>query len=82
MTVPIDASATFRPGNAEPLFDMGPYFTPGGGAGTNWDIAPDGDRFVLLMSGTASTTEDLFSQPQMIIVRNWLEELKARVPVP
>ena len=82
VTVPIDGTATFRPGNAEPLFNMGPYFTPGGPAGTNWDIAPDGERFVLLMSGTASTTEDLFSQPQMIIVRNWFEELKARVPIP
>ena len=43
-------------------------------------VSPDGDRFLLLTSG-----RDLPAAPgsrQVIVVQNWFEELKARVPLP
>ena len=46
----------------------------------NHDIAPDGARFVTVLSnaaGEASTTRN-----EIVLVQNWFKELKARVPVP
>ena len=47
---------------------------PGG-----YDLSPDGDRFVMIKAGDA--TGDVDQQPQIILVQNWLEELKRLVPV-
>ncbi len=82
MVVPIETDPTFRQGTPQVLFNLTPYFTPGGGAGTYWDVAPDGERFLLIKRGATSTTEDPLAQPQIIVVRNWFEELQRLVPVP
>ena len=44
----------------------------------NHDIAPDGSRFVTVLADAGD--EESF-QPQINIVHNWFEELKARVPI-
>ena len=43
-------------------------------AGRDYDITPDGERFVVVLPSEES------SQPQINVVLNWFEELKARVP--
>ena len=43
--------------------------------GANYDVSPDGQRFLMVPGGAANLT-------QLNVVLNWFEELKARVPVP
>ena len=45
----------------------------------NFDIMPDGQRFMGLTAGTSDIPGS--STPQIQVVLNWLEELKQRVPV-
>ena len=78
MVVPVDAEPTFRHGAPEPLFSLSPYATVG--AGRLFDIAPDGNRFLVLKPETATDgDEDPFNG--IIFVQNWFEELRQRVPV-
>ena len=49
----------------------------GNNLGAGYDIGPGGDRFIMIRpSGEPGPDEEL------IVVLNWFEELKARVPVP
>jgi serine/threonine-protein kinase len=72
MAVPITTSSNIAFGAPRPLF-------PAAGYDTYWlfhvfAVAPDGQSF-LFMRGVASETD-----PQMVMVFNWLEELKTKVP--
>jgi len=71
MRVPVTLAPTFAHELPQPLFDVSPYQ---GGIGRNFDIAPDG-RF-LMIKGEERAAEE---QPELIVVLNWLEEVKARV---
>ena len=42
--------------------------------GSNYDIAPDGQRFLTVQGSDSNVT-------QLNVVLNWFEELKQRVPV-
>ena len=53
-----------------------------GPAGRQFDIAPDGDRFVFLRGGRDVQTSDDEPFNGLIFVENWFEELTARVPTP
>ena len=44
-----------------------------------WDILPDG-RFIGIVSGTVDATRS--APAEMLLVLNWFEELKKKVPVP
>ena len=70
MVVPIDVDPTFRPGSPEVLFGGDYYFVL---TGRHYDIAPDGKRFLMIKS-------ELKSEARIIVVQNWLEELKRLVP--
>ena len=58
------------------LFE-GPYMTePYAGDGVpNYDVSLDGQQFLMVRSAEAAET------PGFVVVENWFEELKARVPV-
>ena len=60
------------------LFDAGPYLT----AQSNRRIAvdPDGQRFLLLKDETGQTGTEDPTQPKIIVVINWFQELTERVP--
>ncbi len=77
MAASIDTEPTFRPGNPVVLFDAPNLLSAGGPRG--FDIAPDGQRFLMIKVGDA-TSED--ARPQINIVENWFQELLERVPVP
>jgi hypothetical protein len=48
---------------------------------SNWDIHPDGKRFLMMKSPTANIETEINSSLRKInIVLNWSEELKERVP--
>jgi serine/threonine protein kinase/Tol biopolymer transport system component len=85
MAVEVEKEPTFKRGNPKTLF-QGTYFfanimqkiivTP-------WDISPDGKKFLMIKPGasTAAAPTAAGPQPKIIVVTNWFEELKQRVPV-
>ena len=77
MVVPVQTETTFAAGNPELLFE-GNYF--GASSGRSFDIAPDGERFLMITQG--GTTDDTSTQTRIVVVENWLDELAQRVPVP
>jgi Tol biopolymer transport system component len=70
MAVPIRPGSTFSPGRSEVLFS-GPYGVPV--RGTQFDVSPDGKRFLMIKSATATPS------PRIVVVQNWNEELKRLV---
>ena len=83
MAVPVETDPTFRPGTPKVMFDLPRYYRSGRSRMyREWDIAPDGERFLLVNPGEVEVTDAGTTEPQMIVVQNWFEELKERVPVP
>jgi serine/threonine-protein kinase len=76
MTVPIRDGSSFMAGNTELLFE-GAYAEPV--PGPIYDVSPDGRRF--LMIKRAQSTNQTSTARQLVMVLNWVEELKERVPV-
>jgi serine/threonine-protein kinase len=77
MSVAVDptSTSTFKFGNATALF-TGPYFEALNSV--TYDVSPDGQRF-LMIKDAASTSDAPVAR--LVVVDNWLEELKRRVPV-
>jgi serine/threonine-protein kinase len=73
MAVPIDGREGFTAGLPKQLF-AGPYNFDA--QGRSWDVAPDG-RFLMLKPETVQQG----SNRTLVVVENWLEELKRLVPV-
>ena len=79
MVAEVETDPTFSPGTPTEAFDLSAYQT--GGGGRRYDLAPDGERFILRRSGGPQTADgDSFNG--LIFVENWFEELTARVPTP
>jgi dipeptidyl aminopeptidase/acylaminoacyl peptidase len=66
----VTADQTFTVGRQEVLFSMQNYL-PGGG-NPQYDVSPDGQRFVMLR------VTDLATDSELILVENWAEELSGR----
>jgi serine/threonine protein kinase len=83
MAVEIETEPTFKRGNPKILF-RGTYLSnsPLKITWTPWDIHPNGKKFLMikppLSTGAAPPVEA--PQPKIIVVTNWFEELKQRVP--
>ena len=45
-------------------------------AAASTDVFPDGKRFVMFKAPAADTMK----QPTVVVVQNWVEELRRRVP--
>jgi Tol biopolymer transport system component len=73
MAVPITTTPVFSPDSPRVLFE-GPFRIDGPFRG--YDVTPDGQRFLMV--------REVPQQParvsQMVLVQNWFEELKQRVP--
>ena len=78
--VSIDPGPPLSVGNSEVLFDHTPY-ARSPGATRNYDIAPDGQRFLMLSPQRASDPSAVVP-PQINVVLNWHQELLERVPIP
>ena len=77
MAVPVQTSgATFRWGNPVRVFDERPYAAPV--IDRNYDVSPDGRRFLMLKENAAGRANA--AAATMVVVLNWVEELKASVP--
>jgi serine/threonine protein kinase/Tol biopolymer transport system component len=70
MSVPVETQPTFKAGTPRVLFETSSYL----GAG-NYDVAPDGQHFVMIKQEGAST-----SPTELNVILNWFDELKRRAP--
>jgi len=80
IAVPVQTEPVFKPGNPEVLF-QGKYVPTPYQNRPMWDVHPDGKRF-LMMKDAASAGEPPTAPDsrKIVIVLNWFEELKQRVP--
>ena len=78
MRVPVETDPTFTAGNPEVLFKTQYYFAR---STRTYDIAPDGQRFLMVNEGALTDEANTSAQPQIILIENWFEELQRLVPV-
>ncbi|MCZ6750264.1 MAG: hypothetical protein O7E51_00365 [Acidobacteria bacterium] len=69
----VTTEPTFSAGTPRLLFE-GTYELSGG-TRANYDVTPDGQRFVMVQLGEVGS-----EATQINIVLNWFEEMKRRVP--
>jgi eukaryotic-like serine/threonine-protein kinase len=76
--VAVETQPTFKSGQPEILF-RGTYvgFLSGD---IPWDIHPDGKRFLMIKSPQTAPSPEAASRPRIVVILNWSEELKQRVP--
>ena len=80
MGVTVETDAGFEPGTPG-LVVEGFYFREA--RGRTYDIAPDGQRFLMIKEGATVDADDPFAGlTQIVVVQNWHQELLERVPVP
>ena len=75
--VSVTTSPTFSSGNAIKVLNT-PYFVSSAISGRSYDVSPDGKRFLTIKE--ASGDRKSTGAPPMVLVLNWTEELKQRVP--
>ncbi len=81
MAVSVRTDPTFTLETRKMLFP-GKYELPSNDVFSNWDIHPDGKRFLMIKPAASAGAGPAAPIPGKInIVVNWFEELKARVPV-
>jgi len=70
MSVDVETQPGFKAGTPHPLFSTSGYLAAG-----NYDVAPDGQHFLMIKQ------EDALTNPKELnVVLNWSEELKRRAP--
>ena len=75
MVVAFETEPRFRVRTTQLLFEETlTYSLSGRGTGRTYDIAPDGQRFLVVKRFDTAP-------PQIILVQNWFEELRRLVPV-
>jgi serine/threonine-protein kinase len=80
MAVRVPSGPTWSAARAEKLFDASQYFI--GGTPNpffNYDVAKNG-RFLMLKPVAGSATDKPAPSANMVVVQNWLEEVKRLVP--
>jgi len=75
LAVEIATEPTFTAGRPRVLFEGSYAGSPGAGL-ANYDVSRDGRFLMLVPEDRGAGTETI------IVVKNWFEELKARVPTP
>ncbi len=80
MAVPVQTEPTFTAGNGEVVVE-GSYAVFA--SGRTYDIAPDGQHFLMIKRGATTDTDDPFAGlTRLQVVLNWHKELLERVPIP
>jgi eukaryotic-like serine/threonine-protein kinase len=75
MAVDIATRPSFTAGKPRVLFEG--RYNPAPGTTPNYDVSPDGQRFLMIKPSEAS---EAAAPTQINVVLNWFEELKRRVP--
>ena len=53
------------------MFDLPPFYGSSSRIGRQWDLAPDGERFLIMNPGEVATGEH--SQSRIVVVLNWMK---------
>jgi eukaryotic-like serine/threonine-protein kinase len=77
MAVSVQPGTTLTFGTPQVVVD-GRYLTPQ--AGRTYDVSRDGKQFLMIKDATPTTSSSAPPPSQLVVVLNWTEELKARVP--
>jgi len=77
MALAFKSEPTFTPGALTRLFA---WASPGFGNNRRMAVSPDGKRFLVLADVAKGNGEPM--RPQLVVVENWFEVLKQRVPAP
>ena len=75
MVVPVESGQNLQVGEATVLFE-GQYYDQG--TLRSYDVSPDGLRFLRIKEGVETT--ETGAAPEVILVKNWVEELTRLVP--
>jgi serine/threonine-protein kinase len=76
--VPVTTVPTLKLGTPVQLFQAPYYISPTGSPRAQYDVTADGRRFLMLAPSPG--TDPSVARPHVVVVENWFEELKARVP--
>ena len=76
MRVGVEKAASWSATTPTMIVKEGYVTLPPGNPGRNYDISPDGKRFLMIKPGSAQET----APPNITVVQNWGEELKRLVP--
>jgi serine/threonine-protein kinase len=74
MTVPVTVGDNFSAGQPSRLFPVKPF---GGRLGGDYEVSPNGRRFLFILDGPPAAVRPA----QVIVVQNWIEELKERLRI-
>ena len=74
----VSASTTpaLKVGTPELLFEAPYYVALSGSPRAQYDVTRDGKRFLMLSTSTSATAD----RPRLIVVQNWMEEVKRLIP--
>jgi serine/threonine-protein kinase len=76
--VSVTTVPTLKVGTPVQVF-RGPYYiSPTGSPRMQYDVTPDGQRFLMLAASPGTDTS--VARSHVVVVENWFEELKRRVP--
>jgi len=78
MAVDVTTQPAFSAGKPRMLFERRYVSTPFPQTFPRYDVSPDGQRFLMIKEGGGA--EDAAARPTIIVVQNWVEDLKRRVP--
>jgi len=82
LAVPISTMPTLKIGQPKVLFEEDYELGPGGPrTNSNYDVAPDGQRFLMVAPESTGGIGQSAFRPQIRVVLDWFEELKQLVPV-
>ena len=77
MVTDVATEPDFLPSRPSVLFEGRYAVDPFGNDARNYDITPDGERFIMIQAG-----EEESGSPGLTVVRNWFTELERLVPIP
>ncbi len=80
MAVDVSTDPTLTIGQPRELFRGDAY--PSGSSRAKYAVTADGQRFLMPPRLAATPETEAGRRPRVVVVQNWVEELKARVPVP
>ena len=78
MRVGVERAASWSATTPTMIIQEGYVTTPGGNPGRNYDISPDGQRFLMIEQN--DVPGQAAAPASIIVVQNWGEELKRLVP--